>query len=88
MIRKSKINPIICIKLLIIDFITLLNYIFDTNQADNQFDSFREYIYQVDKNPYSLNPERLLFYDNKFIISIKIFDKKPLIIILIREIYT
>jgi hypothetical protein len=33
------------IKLLIINFMTLLNYIFDTNRADNQFDSFRKYIY-------------------------------------------
>jgi hypothetical protein len=26
---------------------TLLNYIFDTNRIDNQFDPFREYIYKL-----------------------------------------
>jgi hypothetical protein len=66
---------------------TLLNCIFDTNQADNQLDSFREYAYQTNKKPYSLNPEGLLLYDNKLIVSANVFDKEPLIIILIREIY-
>jgi hypothetical protein len=76
------------IKLLTIDSITLLNCIFDTNRIDNQFDLFREYIYQANKGLYSLNLEGLLFCDNKFIVLAKIFDKKPLIIVLIREIYT
>jgi hypothetical protein len=35
MIPKSKINLTIRIKLLTIDSITLLNYIFDTNRVDN-----------------------------------------------------
>jgi hypothetical protein len=35
MIPKSKINLIIRIKLLTIDSITLLNYIFDTNRINN-----------------------------------------------------
>jgi hypothetical protein len=35
MIPKSKINPTIRIELLIIDFITLLNRIFDTNRINN-----------------------------------------------------
>jgi hypothetical protein len=35
MIPKSKINPTIRIRLLIIDFMTLLNRIFDTNRINN-----------------------------------------------------
>jgi hypothetical protein len=34
-IPENKINLTIRIKLLIIDFITLLNYIFDTNRVNN-----------------------------------------------------
>jgi hypothetical protein len=45
MIPESKMDPIIRIKLLTIDSMTLLNYIFDTNRINNQFDLFREYIY-------------------------------------------
>jgi hypothetical protein len=45
MIPKSKINLTIRIKLLTIDFITLLNRIFDTNRVNNQFDPFQEHIY-------------------------------------------
>jgi hypothetical protein len=44
MIPESKINPTIRIKVLTIDSITLLNYIFDTNRVNDQFDFFREYI--------------------------------------------
>ena len=88
MIPKSKINLTIRIELLTIDSITLLNRIFDTNRVDNQFDLFWEYIYQADKGLYNLNLEGLLFYDNKLIVSAKVFNKKPLIIVLIREIYT
>jgi hypothetical protein len=88
MIPKNKINPTICIKLLTIDSITLLNYIFDINRVDNQFDLFWEYIYQANKGLYSLNLEGLLYYNNKFIVLAKVFDKKLLIIVLIREIYT
>jgi hypothetical protein len=87
-IPKNKINPIIRIKLLIIDSMILLNHIFDTNRVDNQFDLFRKYIYQADKGLYNLNLEGLLFCNNKLIVLAKIFNKKPLIIILIREIYT
>jgi hypothetical protein len=88
MIPKNKINLTICIKLLTIDSIILLNYIFDTNRVDNQFDLFREYIYQINKGLYSLNLEGLLFYNNKLMVLAKFFDKKPLIIVLIQEIYT
>jgi hypothetical protein len=35
MITENKISPVIRIKLLIIEFIILLNYIFDTNRANN-----------------------------------------------------
>jgi hypothetical protein len=87
MIPESKIDLTIRIKLLIIDSITLLNYIFDTNRINNQFDPFREHVHQANKGLYSLNPEGLLLYDNKLIVLAKIFDKKPLIIVLIREIY-
>jgi hypothetical protein len=88
MIPKSKVDLTIRIKLLTIDSITLLNRIFDTNRADSQFDPFRKRIYQADKGLYNLNLEGLLFYNNKLMVLAKIFDKKPLIIILIREVYT
>jgi hypothetical protein len=88
MIPKNKINLTIRIKLLTIDSMTLLNYIFDTNRVNNQFDLFWEYIYQANKNLYNLNLEGLLLYNNKLIVLAKVFDKKPLIIVLIREIYT
>jgi hypothetical protein len=87
MIPESKMDPIIRIKLLTIDSMTLLNYIFDTNRINNQFDLFREYIYQANKGLYSLNLEGLLLCDNKFMVLAKVFDKKPLIIVLIRKIY-
>jgi hypothetical protein len=66
---------------------TLLNRIFDTNRINSQFDPFREHVYQTDKGLYNLNPEGLLFCDNKLIVSAKIFDEEPLTIALIREIY-
>jgi hypothetical protein len=87
MIPKNKVNPTIRIELLTIDSMILLNYIFDTNRINNQFDPFQEHAYQANKGLYSLNLEGLLLYDNKLIVSAKVFDKKPLIIILIREIY-
>jgi hypothetical protein len=87
MILKNKIDLTIRIKLLIINSITLLNCIFDTNQINNQFDPFQEHIHQANKGLYSLNLEGLLLCDNKFIVSAKVFNKKPLIIILIREVY-
>jgi hypothetical protein len=59
MIPKNKIDLTIRIKLLIIDSMTLLNYIFDTNRVDNQFDLFWEYIYQANKGLYNLNPKGL-----------------------------
>jgi hypothetical protein len=86
-ISKSKINLTIRIELLIMDSMTLLNYIFDTNRINNQFDPFRERVYQANKSLYNFNLEGLLLYNNKLIVSAKIFNKKPLIIILIREIY-
>jgi hypothetical protein len=88
MIPENKIDLIICIELLIINSMILLNHIFDTNRINNQFDPFREHIYQADKGLYSLNPEGLLFYNNKLMVLAKVFNKKPLIIVLIREIYT
>jgi hypothetical protein len=45
MIPESKMDLIIRIKLSIMDSMTLLNRIFNTNRVDNQFDSFREYIF-------------------------------------------
>jgi hypothetical protein len=87
MIPKNKIDVTIRIKLSTIDSITLLNYIFDANQVDSQFDSFRERVYLTNKSFYSLNLEGLLLYDNKLMVSVKVFDKEPLIIILIREVY-
>jgi hypothetical protein len=88
MIPENKIDLTIRIKLLTIDSMILLNYIFDTNRIDNQFDPFQEHVYQANKGLYSLNLEGLLLYNNKLIVSAKVFDKKLLIIILIREIYT
>jgi hypothetical protein len=88
MIPESKVDLTIRIKLLTIDSITLLNCIFDTNRINNQFDLFREYVYQTNKGLYSLNPKGLLLYDNKLIVLAKVFNKEPLIIVLIREIYT
>jgi hypothetical protein len=67
---------------------TLLNYIFDTNQINSSFDPFREYIHQANKGLYNLNLEGLLLYNNKLMVSAKVFDKKPLIIVLIQEVYT
>jgi hypothetical protein len=66
---------------------TLLNRIFNTNRVDSQFDPFREHIHQVDKGLYSLNPEGLLLCDNKFMVLAKVFDKKPLTTIPIREVH-
>jgi hypothetical protein len=76
------------IELSTIDSMILLNRIFDTNRINNQFDPFRERVYQTNKGLYNLNLEGLLLCDNKLIVLAKVFDKKPLTIVLIREIYT
>jgi hypothetical protein len=47
MIPKNKIDAAIRIKLSTIDSMTLLNCIFDNNRVNNQFDPFREYVYQA-----------------------------------------